>query len=168
METHTSNFRYDSYCGLYCGACDILNVYKRHREYGTTPQWAALPEPLQKHVPHGTIECHGCKSDIVFIGCRKCPYKDCARKRQVESCLTCDKYPCMIHHIANIVKKLLRIERKLPHLQCIPENRAAIAQYGMAEWLIQQEQHWKCPQCGTSVTWYQRQCEECGTALEAY
>ncbi len=168
METNTQDFRYDSYCDLYCGACDILNTHRRHLEQGTIPQWEELPEPLRNHIPHGAIECHGCKSDTVFIGCRQCPYKTCARKKQVESCRTCDKYPCLIHHIANIVKKLQRIERKLPHLQCIPENFAAIGQSGMHTWLEQQERRWTCPQCGTVVTWYQQHCEQCGTALEAY
>lgn len=168
METQTPDFRYDSYCGLYCGACDILQTYKRHRARGTTPHWDELPEPLRKHVPHGEIECHGCKSDTVFIGCQKCPYKACARKKQVESCRTCDKYPCLIHHIANIVKKLQRLERKLPHLQGIPENLATIEQVGTEAWLTQQERRWTCPQCGAAATWYQSRCVQCGNPLESY
>jgi hypothetical protein len=74
----------------------------------------------------------------------------------------------MIHHIAAIVKKLQRIERKLPHLQCIPENFDAIEQYGMQTWLDQQKQHWTCPQCQATVTWYQQQCEQCGATLESF
>ena len=164
-----NEFRYDTYCGLYCGACDILAAYKKSQEQHTLPQWNALPETIQQHIPQADIICYGCKSDTVFAGCRKCPIRKCARKKKgIESCLDCQKYPCLIHHISKLVKTIMRLEKKLPHLKITPKNLATIQQKGIRVWLEEQQHTWQCPDCQTHFTWYQQECSQCGKNLETF
>jgi hypothetical protein len=33
------NFNYDSYCGIYCGACDIMMTYKTGRKHKLATFW---------------------------------------------------------------------------------------------------------------------------------
>ena len=159
--------RYDTYCGLYCGACDIMQAYQKELKTGTPSQWYEMPDEFQQHIPRGTIECHGCKTDKVYIGCRKCPIRRCARKKEgIESCLDCRKYPCLIYKIASAVKRFRKLEQKLPHLKAIRKNLDTIQKKGMQAWLQEQEELWKCPDCQTTFSWYQRKCPQCTRDLE--
>ena len=77
-------FKYDTYCGLYCGACDIMAAFKKSTVENTKPQWEDLPVEFRKNIPAGKaadIICYGCKSDTVFIGCSKCLIRKCAKKK---------------------------------------------------------------------------------------
>jgi hypothetical protein len=139
MGETTNEFRYDTYCGLYCGACDILLAYKKGKEQNIIPQWSDLPAPI-RNIPPAEIICYGCKSETVFTGCSKCPIRKCARKhKEIESCLDCQKYPCLIHKIVKIVKIIRRFEKKLPHLKIIPRNLTTIQQKGIHAWLEEQK-----------------------------
>lgn len=159
--------RYDTYCGLYCGACDIMQAYQKELKTGTPAQWDEMPEEFQQHIPQGTIACRGCKTDMVFIGCSKCPIRKCARKQiGIESCLDCRKYPCLLHKITNLVKKFRKMKQKLPHCKIVSKNLETIRQKGMQTWLEEQEEVWKCPDCGTDFSWYQKTCAQCGKELE--
>lgn len=161
-----NGFRYDTYCGLYCGACDILLAYKKGVEQGKTPEWNDFPAQIQQHIPHGQIICHGCKSDTVFVGCSKCPIRKCARKHpEIETCLDCKKYPCLIHKIAKWVIRFQKLEQKLPHVKIKAHNLQTIRQKGMAAWLAEQQQIWVCLDCQTNFSWYQPQCKQCGKEI---
>ena len=69
----------DSYCGLYCGACDMWVAYRRAQERGTDASWDGVQFPLKRHFATAPVICHGCKGDVVFRGCRACPIRACAR-----------------------------------------------------------------------------------------
>ena len=58
-----TEYMYDSFCGLYCNACEIMQAYKNGKEGEVAHKWGAKPEQ---------IVCHGCKSDKVFMKCREC------------------------------------------------------------------------------------------------
>lgn len=162
-------FDYESYCGLYCGACDILTAYKNGLEQQRPPQWNDLPAPIRRNIPAAPIRCHGCKTETVFQGCAKCPIRKCAKKQTgIESCLDCRKYPCMLHKIAKIVIAVQRLEKKLPHLKCKPGNLAVIKEKGMQTWLQEQQRLWECPECHASFSWYQTECAKCGKRLDEY
>jgi hypothetical protein len=162
-----TQFRYDTYCGLYCGACDIASAYKRGIENNSPPRWDDLPSPLRDTIHQAPIICHGCKTDTVFGGCGKCLIRKCARKKQgIESCVDCNKYPCLIHRITAIAKIIFRLEKRLPHMRIAPVNLQTIRRCGMASWLDEQRRRWACPDCGTSFTWYQHTCTRCGANLE--
>lgn len=160
-----SEFRYDSYCGLYCGACDILAAYKNGLETGAAPQWSELPPEFANNLPFNAqkaeIKCYGCKTDTVFAGCSKCFIRKCARKKVgIETCLDCERYPCYRVKIMGFAKKLLKIEAKLPHLKAIVPNLEVIRNKGVQFWLEEQRGKWQCPHCGKRLSWYRPSCPD--------
>jgi hypothetical protein len=161
------NFRYDTYCGLYCGACDIMHAFKKAAERNENAKWEDIPLDLRKNLPTpktDTIICYGCKSDTVFAGCSRCLIRKCAKtKMQVETCFECAKYPCAKGRIYGFVRKLM--SRRLPHLRSVKVNQICVKDRGIQVWLGEQEELWKCPECGTSFTWYAKVCESCGGDL---
>ena len=163
-------FKYDTYCGQYCGACDIMSTYKKALENHSDCKWEDLPSQLQKNLPRRVktdeFACYGCKSDVVFKGCTKCTVRKCAKeKMNVESCLECEKYPCITFRIFNFFRWLMK--KKLPHVTLIPENQNFIKKNGVSAWLEDQERKWKCPECNTHFTWYMKECKNCGKNLES-
>jgi hypothetical protein len=162
-------FRHDSYCGLYCGACDVLATYKKFTGQGRIAEWADLPVEFSKNLPwskKSEIICHGCKSDTVFIGCSKCLIRKCAKeKMNVELCIDCKKYPCFKIKLMNLLRKLM--DKKLPHVKSVFKNQIYIKEKGNAAWLKEQEQAWQCPHCETDFTWYTKICSNCGRELES-
>jgi hypothetical protein len=163
-------FKYDSYCGLYCGACDILQTYQQGLQAQRTPTWSELPEPFRKQLPtqNAEIRCHGCKSDTVFRGCALCPLRSCARKKgNVELCVDCADYPCLRTRLMGLITWMLSLERKLPHQRSRHSNRERIRCAGMTEWLAEQDRQWRCPQCETRFSWYRATCSKCGRELES-
>jgi len=141
-------YRYDSYCGLYCGACPAL--------VGTARGQAAELAKEEKMTVED-VSCAGCKSDVTAVYCRDCDLRACARARGVEFCFDCGDYPCV---------QLTGFRRdKSPHHSVIFKNLNAIREGGAAAWLAEQERRWRCAACGERFTWYDRACEKCGAAL---
>jgi len=141
-------FRYDTYCGLYCGACDVIIANEKGTVQETAQKWNMNPED---------IECHGCKSGITAVYCKTCEIKQCAEKNEVEFCFHCKEYPCD-----------LLVEFKsdeYPHHSAIFKNLDAIKEEGVLEWLDEQEKRWSCPECGTRFSWYTDVCKKCGSNL---
>lgn len=160
-------FRYDTYCGLYCGACDILSAFRRASERNESPGWDDIPLELRKVTPAkrtDPVVCFGCKTDTVFAGCSKCPVRKCAKaKMRVETCWECGRYPCMRFRVFSLARKLF--QRRLPHLRSVHPNEACIREKGIRAWLSEQEEEWKCPRCTASFSWYARTCPSCGKDL---
>ena len=109
---------YDSYCGLYCGACDILRCYEKGHESKFASLWT---EPTLKAFLKSQgatysgdddlkLKCQGCKSDDVFIVCRSCKIRECALSKNFEHCSDCSDFPCEIY---NDWKK---VQIFLPHI----------------------------------------------------
>ncbi len=162
MANHTDS----SYCGLYCGACDVMHLYNKSREQNRDARWEELPARMQAHLPvtKGTpIVCRGCKSDVVFGGCAKCPIRGCARKKDVEHCTLCEKYPCLRFKIMKLVWSVGGFYRKLPHLLDMFGNMKKIQQNGLNHWLAHQRQEWKCPGCKENLTWYTKDDHRCSS-----
>jgi hypothetical protein len=144
-----------------------MHAYKKEVESGETTQWDELPERLRKFISPAPIKCYGCKSDSVFGGCGKCLVRRCASKKAVDSCLDCKKYPCILFHLTGMMKKIVKLEEKLPHLKDTLINSKRIKQVGVDAWLKEQEQSWKCPDCDGPFTWYQMNCSQCGRELDS-
>jgi len=163
-----AEFRYDTYCGLYCGACDILNAYRTGLRTGRPAQWDDLPARFRGHIRPAAIACHGCRSDDVFAGCASCPIRNCARQKGISgTCRECKKYPCMIYLLFKLVWKLRKLDKRLPHWKAAPGNLAAIERGGVERWLEEQRTKWSCPDCGTGFTWYREKCGKCGREVES-
>lgn len=145
-----TNFRNDSVCGLYCGACPILTV-TRYRETGAATG-ARLKGDFEKE------RCHGCRSDDVSDWCADCNIKACATEKNLSFCFECDEFPCESLHQME--------EDQAPHHTGIIRNQRCMKESGPESWLASQEKRWSCPQCGLAFTWYESKCSNCGTALK--
>jgi len=145
----------DSYCGIYCGACDLLVACRRGEPGSFSPGFkAAIPA-------RDDYRCRGCKSELVFGNCASCPIRACARARGIEHCSDCGEYPC---------EPLRRIRYEsphpgLPHLSLCHENLEAIKARGTEAWLEEQVALWRCPSCSAPDSWYSAACPRCGEPL---
>jgi hypothetical protein len=158
------------YCGLYCGACEVLRLHQEGQSAGRAPDWSDLPEEFRRHLPFkpAPVRCHGCRSDTVFAGCAHCPLRVCAKQRGIATvCADCEKYPCLRIKLMGLVVWLFGVEKKLPHQRTKRGNLERIRSIGVAEWLREQDRHWRCPECQTQFSWYRRTCGTCGQDLRA-
>jgi hypothetical protein len=166
-EKHMSEIKLDGYCGLYCGGCDIYRLSENERKTGVKAKWQEMPEQFRKAIKEADIVCHGCKSDTVFSGCKVCPLVRCARKKGVENCALCKKYPCFYYAMMNIVVRLRQLDKKLPHVKARKPNLEFIRKNGLDRFLGEQSRAWKCPQCGARLSWYLEKCQ-CEKVNEGY
>lgn len=148
-----SEYNYDSYCGLYCGACSIL---KAERDGSRDPFAAFWADDRQM-----ALHCRGCKSDSLFENCAICDIRTCAISKGVERCLECGDFPCEKMN----PEMMAGLVQKLPHLSSATENVEKIMTQGCANWLAQQAELWSCPECQTAFSWYDDSCSKCGTDL---
>lgn len=125
-------------CGIYCGTCSHYLAREKSRL-------------AEKKLKHG---CKGCR-----VQNKNCSWvkKNCTllRKNQVAFCYECSDYPCEkleklhLRHIAN------------DHLNLF-ENLDRIKNIGAQLWLLEQQEHWKCPVCGGSFCVMDQSCYDCG------
>jgi len=142
------DLRYDTYCGLYCGACEMLNAFRDGKQEEKAREWNLKPED---------IKCYGCKSGDLSSWCNECEFKSCAIKKSVEFCSECDEYPC---------KMLKNFQGdKAVHHSSVIRNSDRIRNVGVNKWLDEQAKRWSCPECGITSTWYRETCDECGAEL---
>lgn len=162
-----TDFNYDSYCGIYCGACDIHRAYKTGHKDNFASVWSEPVLTAFQKARGNTgltseslqLRCHGCKSDTVFINCSTCKIRSCAVSRKIEHCIDCKEYPCALH------VEMRKGAALLPHLKNNLPNLEAIQKAGVRRWLAEQEKRWECPQCHTSFAWYSSKCRTCGKNL---
>lgn len=165
------SFNYDTYCGLYCGACSIMIAYRTGIKDPFASYWT---ESALKAVLHARgievedqtslqLRCHGCKTDDRFINCRDCRIRVCAIEKRVEHCNRCDNSPCDLFSGLILNEKFQNL---LPHLKEAPENLAKIQRDGTETWLACQKEKYRCPECGTAFSWYTNRCTHCGRELD--
>ena len=157
-----------SYCGLYCGACDVQAVHRRALAEGRTARWEELPLTMQRHLPvpkDTPVVCYGCRSDTVFGGCAKCPIRKCARARgNIGSCPECSRFPCLKLRVVWLVWLVGGFYRRLPHLKATGPNLKRLWRVGTSRWLEEQRQEWTCSHCRTPLTWYTKESHRCPPA----
>jgi len=164
------DFNHDSYCGIYCGACNIMNSYKTGKKKPLALFWN---EKTVKSLHKGlglkyddskpfTHECHGCKSGQLFVNCSVCKKRECAISRNIAHCIDCSDYPC------DEIRSMQKNAFVLPHVKDNHPNMASIKSVGVDQWLMDQQKRWKCPKCNTNFSWYSAKCDSCGTNLRKY
>jgi hypothetical protein len=133
--------KYDSYCGLFCGACGTLVATEKG---GADARGE---------------KCRGCKSDLLARGClEKCLMRPCAIARGVDSCGDCAEFPCAV---------LLAFEQDgVPHHRGVTKSLRDRKAMGVTRWLEAQHKAWSCPACGTRFHWKQKTCESCGATVQ--
>ncbi len=151
-------------CGTYCGACPAY-IAKHSRD-------AQMKMKLRKSFSSGTMKalknipppnwmdglhCDGCLSSGMLAGhCQTCKIRLCAANKQHDSrCSDCKELPC--DHITSLIMMgdYLHRQEYLPNLEKIREM-------GVQEWVKNEEERWRCPQCGQPVSWYDTKCAGCG------
>lgn len=149
-DSHASEdpCRPDTYCGIYCGACDWMMATRDYEAACKVP--GAQPTPPE-------LLCHGCKTDLLPGWCASCEIRACARGKAVEFCFECKEYPC-----AKLVA--FRDDGHAHHAWGVRQQEV-IRQEGKDAWLAEQHKRWTCPNCGKSFGYYARKCKECGQAL---
>lgn len=108
-------------------------------------------------VDPGDILCHGCKSPVLSIYCRKCDIKQCAVERKLENCSACARFPCQ--RIKNLN------DDDAVHHSSVLRNLGAIAAIGVKAWLRKQDRRWRCKGCGARFSWYAANCGKCGAEV---
>jgi hypothetical protein len=166
MTSQPTQFRNDSYCGLYCGACEILNLYRTAREQGREAQWDDLPAPMNGVIPPADLVCTGCKTELLFAGCLKCDIRICGNQKGVEACILCAEYPCQLVEQSKVFLAE-RAKDLLPHTAVMFSQTDHIREIGYPAWCAEQAARWLCPECGTPFTWYQKNCMNCGIKLDS-
>ncbi|MBN1534419.1 MAG: DUF3795 domain-containing protein [Spirochaetes bacterium] len=159
-----SEYDYDSYCGIYCGACDIMHVGRTGRKsrfasFLSESNIRAFQRALGNQYDPGKpveLKCHGCKTDELFFNCRACGIRPCARAKGVANCIECPDYPC------GLITQMNSGASLLPHIRANGDNLETIQREGVHRWLLKQEAQWRCPECGNGIAWYTERCGTCG------
>lgn len=143
--------QFDAYCGLYCGACDVLqaNIENRHGEMAVR-----LGNKEENFI------CHGCKTDKVSQWCGQCKIRSCAFSRHVEFCMECPDFPCDDWTQFSTNSQYIRFhENALPNMEYIQAK-------GLSAWLDQQDKKWRCVSCGQKMAWTESVCRSCGARID--
>lgn len=148
LHTNVPVFQEDSYCGLYCGACELFIATKENR----------LSElASERNMSVDDLECYGCKSKKTSIYCGKCEIKNCNLNISTEFCCNCDEFPC-------IKIKNFSLE-PYSHKNEVIENLDYIGNSGKQNWIEKQKEKWSCKVCGTRFSFYSNNCRVCGSKV---
>jgi predicted amidophosphoribosyltransferase len=141
-----------------------MNLYRTGLETNTSPRWEDLPQQLRDNLHKAELICQGCKTDVLFEGCKRCTIRACAKEKKVEGCVECAEYPCQeVKKRTGYISEVMR--DVLPHTKVMFRNIDVIKEKGLDYWVKDQERRWSCPQCGAPFTWYQETCNKCGREL---
>ncbi|MFC2071339.1 DUF3795 domain-containing protein [Chloroflexota bacterium] len=130
-----NNKRFDTYCGIYCGACEVMNAETYQDKAHVTKIWEGIMEASPEQV-----HCSGCKSDDLFFNCEQCKMRPCAKSKGLEFCIECNEYPCIYYHEGKQVVEQLPY---LSHMKAIVKNLRDIKGYGIERWLDIQKTKWE-------------------------
>ena len=151
-------------CGTYCGACPAYIAKHGEDNYikmRLQKKSSSGPTKPQKGIPPSNwmdgLLCDGCLSGGTLAAhCQNCAIRLCAADKQKNSrCTDCEDLPC--HRITFLINMGHYLHRKeyLPNLKKMHEM-------GVQEWVKYEEERWRCPKCGLSMSWYDAECVGCG------
>ncbi len=144
-----TELKYDTYCGLYCGACPC---YIASNE-GTLEE---LSKKFNRPVEE--LECYGCKiTQTPLTGDDRCGILNCAVDRNLESCHECEDYPC--DRLKNFQGD------QAPHHSAIFKLFDQRKKLGVDAWFAEQKKRWSCTECESKTSWYDTTCIKCGVTL---
>jgi hypothetical protein len=142
-------------CGLYCGACPMYLASQDKDEQKMKmlmQQFAGGKMQLKQE----DLLCDGCIANgRVASFCRKCAIRACAEgKSNVTRCSDCSDFPCS--RITNFNNDGMQ------HHSEVLSNLRQLREKGIKEWTKYEQDRWRCPQCRTSLSWYDKACAKCG------
>jgi hypothetical protein len=130
---------YYSACGNYCGACPSLMKGEK------------MDKPEK-------AECLGCFSDRIHPSEANCELRKCAMKKNVKVCSLCNDYPCDKTRKFFTKQTIWTTEMK--------KNLVLIKEKGLEKWLADEKARWNCAKCGLRISFCDKKCPKCGTALK--
>lgn len=145
-------------CGLYCGACRVEHATQENdrtflqrlaRIYGRR-----VPEIAVAAVDG--VLCDGCLATRRAVFCRECAIRECTQRKGLEGCHECSEFPCAL-----IDEFALPAGRKVI-LRAVPYRRA----HGTEQWVLAEEQRYRCPECGQRLFRGAKQCDQCRTPVD--
>jgi hypothetical protein len=122
-------------CGVYCGACP---------SFGRTCNGCGSEDRAQKRISKW-----GCRI-------RRC----CFDERDHDVCVQCDEFPCGTHH--SRLSGSHPDDPRFGYRHETVDNLRRVREIGVDAWLVEQDDRWRCPECGGRVTFYQYTCTDCG------
>jgi len=117
-------------------------------ETGTTAELAAHFNKTEAEVT-----CFGCQA----AGHEDCEFHTCENAISLDSCADCSEMPC--------AKVTALNDDEWEHHSEVITNLNRIKQVGKTAWLQEQQEKWKCPECGERTKWYQKACDKCHAKL---
>jgi len=138
MNELTPNETLIAPCGMNCGICSGYLAFKHNVKD------KAIRMPY----------CIGCRprhKKCAFLkkGC------DLLLNGQLEYCYQCDDFPCKrLCHLDTRYQTLFRMS--------MVENLEYIKDNGIEKFLEEEEERWKCPQCGATICCHNGICFNCG------
>lgn len=151
-------------CGLYCGVCAIY-MADRDNNQKFKERLAALYRgevsgkgtlPGSENLTADQIRCKGCMSSELFMHCRQCEIRSCAKAKGYEGCHECSDFPCV-----HIEKFPMTVGKKVI-LRAIPYWR----EVGTEKWIADEEARYICPECGNKLFRGAGACNRCKTKLD--
>lgn len=143
----------ETYCGGFCGACPFYVKTK-------SGEIKDLAYKLLK--PVDDIACFGCKSKKRFNDLsRNCAIRCCCIKKEIESCIECDSYPCKDY--LNFLN-----DKNFPYRKEYNSHLSLIKNRGTGYWLLTCINRWSCKQCKTPYTWEEKHCKKCGHKVDGF
>lgn len=150
-------------CGTYCGACPAYlakhgdeelkkkRIEKRQSSAPASPS-KTIPDPRWMD----GLLCDGCLSGgQLAFHCQRCAMRLCAEgKENVTRCSDCDELPCS--------RVMFMVNTGLLHRTEYLPNLKKMREMGVREWILYEEERWRCPQCGAPLSWYDAECVGCG------
>ena len=144
-------------CGLYCGICTMYRAYHDRN----LSLWQETPVNFRKQIGLEEVDfkdmaCEGCRSALPFKYCADCNIRKCVLEdKGLDWCYQCESFPCQM---------LLDFQSywRMP----VVENLRQIQKLGLDIWLKQQDEKWRCSQCGTKLHWFSFGiCPGCGGGI---
>lgn len=121
-------------CGMNCGIC-----IGYLRDKNTCPSCREMNENKPKY-------------------CRKCIIKNCSilKEKKMKFCSDkCEKYPC-------VRLKQLDKRYKTQYKMSMIQNLENIDEFGIRQFVKNEKERWKCPDCGGIICVHRDYCLECG------
>ena len=90
-----------AFCGLYCGSCPIHLATLEQDNYRQQSWRESIAQQCSElygmTILAGDVsDCDGCRANTgrLFTGCLHCEIRNCASQKAIESCASCNEYPC--------------------------------------------------------------------------
>jgi hypothetical protein len=142
-------------CGLYCGACEMYRADHDDNE----KKMQELAKSFSARGGQVTVEdlkCDGCLGQGKLTPwCRQCDIRSCSKHQAGQTlCSDCADFPCARVTAFN--------NDGMQHHTEVLDNLRQLKKMGLTDWVKHEESRWTCPQCQTSLSWYDKACPQCG------